>query len=317
MTLDRVAARTPDGHTLFSDLSLAFGRERTGLVGRNGAGKTTLLRLVAGLSEPAEGAVARAGTVGWLEQRREPRPGETVLDLLGVAAAMAVVRRVLAGEGTADDLDRADWTLETRIEAALADVGLPGLDSEREAASLSGGEQTRLRLAALLLEAPDLLVLDEPTNHLDVKGRAAIADLLGRWKGGALVVSHDRALLRRMDRIVELSSLGAAVHGGNYDLYAERKAAERAAAERDLDVAERNAAQAARESQRGVEKKARRDKAGRAFAAGSPSRRSCWAPWPSGRKTRARAKTCWRNVARRRPKPSSTRRASGSSGSER
>ncbi len=119
----------------------------------------------------------------------------------------------------------------------------------------------------MLLEAPDLLVLDEPTNNLDADGCTAVANLLARWKGGAVVVSHDRALLRRMDRIVELSSLGAALHGGNYDLYAERKAAEREAAERDLDVAERSAAQVVRESQKAVEKKARRDKAGRAFAA--------------------------------------------------
>lgn len=267
VTLDRVAARTPDGHTLFSDLNLAFGRERTGVVGRNGVGKTTLLRLVTGLAEPAEGAVARAGKIGWLEQRGEPKPDETVLDLLGVAPAMAVVQRVLAGEGEADDLASVDWTLESRIEAAMAGVGLPGLDPDRTAASLSGGEQTRVRLAALLLEGPDLLVLDEPTNHLDAEGRAAIADLLTRWKGGAVVVSHDRALLRRMDRIVELSGLGAAVYGGDYDLYAERKAAERAAAERDLDIAERSAARVARESQKAAEKKARRDKAGRAFAA--------------------------------------------------
>ena len=267
VTLDRVAARTPDGHTLFSDLSLAFGRERTGLVGRNGAGKTTLLRLITGLAAPAEGAVARAGTVGWLEQRRGPRPGETVLDLLGVASAMAVLRRVLAGEGGADDLAAADWMLESRIEAALVEVGLPGLDVDRPAANLSGGEQTRVRLAALLLEAPDLLVLDEPTNHLDADGRTAVAELLARWKGGAFVVSHDRALLRRMDRIVELTSLGPAVYGGNYDVYAERKGAERAAAERDLAVAERSAALVARETQKAVEKKARRDKAGRAFAA--------------------------------------------------
>ncbi|GAA0869776.1 ABC-F family ATP-binding cassette domain-containing protein [Brevundimonas basaltis] len=267
VTLDRVAARTPDGHTLFFDLSLAFGRERTGLIGRNGVGKTTLLRLVTGLADPAEGVVSRAGKVGWLEQRREPRTGETVLDLLGVGPAMAVVRRVLAGEGAADDLAVADWTLDDRIQAALADVGLPGLDLDRPAATLSGGEQTRARLAALLLQAPDLLVLDEPTNHLDKAGRDAVADLLARWKGGAVVVSHDRALLRRMDRIVELSGLGVAVYGGNYDLYAERKAAERVAAERDVEVAERSAAQVARESQTSLEKKARRDKAGRAFAA--------------------------------------------------
>ena len=267
VTLNCVAARTLDGNTLFSDLSLAFGRERTGVVGRNGAGKTTLLRLVAGLAEPAVGSIARAGRVGWLEQRREPRAAETVSDLLDVAPALAVIRRVLAGEGEPDDLGAADWTLEGRIEIALADVGLPGLDLDRSASTLSGGEQTRVRLAALLLEQPDLLVLDEPTNHLDADGRAAVADLLARWKGGMLVVSHDRALLRRMDRIVELSGLGVAIYGGGYDLYAERKAAERAAADRDLGVAERTAARVQREVQAAAEKKARRDKAGRAFAA--------------------------------------------------
>ena len=267
VTLDRVAARTPDGHALFSDLSLAFGRERTGVVGRNGAGKTTLLRLVAGLAEPAGGAISRAGRVGWLEQRREPQPGERVFDVLGVGLAMAVIARVLAGAGEPDDLAAADWTLEGRIDTALADVGLPELDLDRRAASLSGGERTRVRLAALLLDRPDLLVLDEPTNHLDAAGRAAIADLLARWSGGAVVVSHDRALLRRMDRIVELSATGVATYGGGYDLYAERKAAERAAAERDLDIAERNADRIQRESQAAVERKVRRDKAGRAFAA--------------------------------------------------
>lgn len=266
MTLDRVAARTPDGSILFSDLSLVFGRERTGLVGRNGSGKTTLLRLIAGLSAPVEGAISRAGSVAWLEQRGEPAPGETAAETLGVAAALAVLERILAGEGTAADLDAADWTLENRIGEVLAEVGLEGLDLSRETASLSGGEQTRLRLAALLLDPPDLLLLDEPTNHLDRDGRGRIAEVLGRWPGGVLVVSHDRALLRRMDRIVELSSLGAAVYGGGYDLYAERKTAERAAAERDLDAAGREAARVAREGQKAVEKKARRDRAGRAFA---------------------------------------------------
>lgn len=266
MTLDRVAARTPDGHTLFSDLGLAFGRERTGLVGRNGSGKTTLLRLIAGLAAPAEGVVSRTGTVAWLAQRADPEPEETVADTLGVGAALAVIARVLAGQGTPDDLEVADWTLDDRIAAVLADVGLAALDLTRPTDSLSGGEQTRLRLAALLLAPPDLLLLDEPTNHMDREGRERIADLLGRWPGGVVVVSHDRALLRRMDRIVELSGLGAATYGGGYDLYAERKTAERASAERDLDVAEREAGRIARESQKAVEKKARRDRAGRAFA---------------------------------------------------
>ncbi|WP_235562836.1 ATP-binding cassette domain-containing protein [Brevundimonas sp. Root1423] len=211
MTLDRVAARTPDGSTLFDNLGLTFGRERTGVVGRNGAGKTTLLRLIAGLAEPAEGAVARVGRIGWLEQRREPGPGETAAEALGVAEPLAVVARVLAGDASEDDLAEADWTLEERIEPALSDTGLSGLDLQRPTASLSGGEQTRLGLAALLLSRPDLLVLDEPTNHLDAEGRAIVAGVLARWKGGAVVVSHDRELLRTMDRIVELSSLGAAI----------------------------------------------------------------------------------------------------------
>jgi len=267
VTLDRVAARTPDGHTLFSDLSLAFGRERTGVVGRNGAGKTTLLRLIAGLSDPGEGAVARAGRVGFLQQDAGPEPEATVAEALGVAGGLAVLARVLAGEGLADDLTEADWTLEARMADALGAVGLAGLDPARPVGSFSGGEQTRLRLAALLLDAPDLLVLDEPTNHLDREGRAIVGAALLRWKGGAVIVSHDRALLRGMDRIVELSALGAATYGGGYELYAERKAAERAAAEHGLEVAARDADRAAREGQRAAEKKARRDRAGRAFAA--------------------------------------------------
>lgn len=266
-TLSGVTARTPDGSTLFEDLTLAFGAARTGVVGRNGAGKTTLLRILAGLDRPAEGAVTLAARVGWLDQRGEPAVGETIADTLGVSGPLALIDRVLQGSADATDLENADWTLQARIDSALADVGLAGLPLDRETISLSGGEQTRLRLAALLLTEPDLLVLDEPTNHLDREGRDAVVRLLDRWKGGAVVVSHDRALLRRMDRIVELTSLGAETFGGNYDLYADRKAEARAAAERGLDIAEREAATARREAQRAAEKKARRDKAGRAFAA--------------------------------------------------
>src|SRR5690606_21997624 len=78
VTLNGVAARTPDGRGLFDNLTLAFGRERTAVVGRNGVGKTTLLRLVAGLAEPAEGSVTRIGSVGWLAQAQTPADDETV-----------------------------------------------------------------------------------------------------------------------------------------------------------------------------------------------------------------------------------------------
>ncbi|MFN4069696.1 MAG: ATP-binding cassette domain-containing protein, partial [Brevundimonas aurantiaca] len=266
-TLDKVAARTPDGVTLFDNLSLTFGPERTGVVGRNGAGKSTLLRLIAGDLSPNEGTVTRLGSVGVLDQRSDPSPVETAAQTLGVAPALAAIDRLLAGEGDAQDLADADWTLEPRIDSALAEVGLAGLPMDRPTRRLSGGEQTRLRLAGLILAAPDLILLDEPTNHLDVEARGRVADVLGRWKGGAVVVSHDRDLLRRMDRIVEVSGLGVAVHGGNYDLYAARKAIERETAERDLVEAERTLARVAAVAQRRTEMKARRDAAGRRKAA--------------------------------------------------
>ncbi|MFN3814817.1 ATP-binding cassette domain-containing protein [Brevundimonas sp.] len=263
MTLDSVAARTPDGTTLFDNLTLAFGRERTGLVGRNGVGKSTLLRLIAGTQPPVEGAVSRAGAIGLLDQRHEPAPGETVADTLGAAGPLAVVQRVLAGEGSVADLGVADWTLGDRLYDTLDQVGLSGIDLHRCTASLSGGEQTRLRLASLLLARPDLILLDEPTNHMDAGGRELIAGVLERWEGGAVVVSHDRTLLGRVDRIVELSSLGAATYGGNWDLYADRKAAERAAAERTLATAETDAARTVADARRRAESQARRDRAGR------------------------------------------------------
>lgn len=266
-TLDAVSAATPDGRPLFDTLTIAFGRERTGLVGRNGVGKTTLLRLLTGEQQPAVGVVGRAGRVGLLRQTLSPTPGATVAGLLDVADPLARLDRIEAGEGGEDDLADADWTLPVRIEEALAEVGLSGLALDRAADTLSGGQATRLSLAALLIAEPDVILLDEPTNNLDVEARAFVVGFLRRWKSGAVVVSHDRTLLREMDRIVELSSLGARVYGGGYDLYAERKAQEREAAERGLSVAERDAARVDREVQKAREKKARRDAAGKRFAA--------------------------------------------------
>jgi ATPase subunit of ABC transporter with duplicated ATPase domains len=269
VTLDSVSAATPDGRSLFENLTLAFGAERTGLVGRNGVGKTTLIRLVLGDLAPAAGTVSVAGRVGVLRQALVPPHGAAVADLMGVAEGLARLHRIEAGTASEDDLADADWGLEARVEAALADVGLVGLALDRPAASLSGGQVTRAALAGLMAAEPDLLLLDEPTNNLDAEARDLVAQAVGRWKGGAIVVSHDRALLRRMDRIVELTSLGAEVYGGGYDLYAERKALEEAAAARALADAERQEARVAREVQVAAERKARRDAAGRRSRIGS------------------------------------------------
>jgi ATPase subunit of ABC transporter with duplicated ATPase domains len=268
VTLDRIAAKTPDGRPLFENLTLAFGRERTGLVGRNGVGKTTLLRLIAGEQPPAEGEIARTGTLGVLAQAHAPPPGASLADLLGVAEPLARLARIERGEGNEDDFVEADWELPERIAAALAEVGLAG-DLDGPAAALSGGQATRAALAGLLIAQPDLLLLDEPTNNLDREGRGLIAEVIGRWKGGAVVVSHDRELLNRMDRIVELSSLGARVYGGNYEAYAARRAEERAAAGRDLAAAQRAARRTETAVQAAAERQARRDAAGRRSRIGS------------------------------------------------
>jgi ATPase subunit of ABC transporter with duplicated ATPase domains len=263
ITLDGLSLSSPDGGVLFENLSLAFGRERTGLVGRNGVGKTTLLRVILGELAPAAGAAAITGRIAVLRQQPLPPPGTRLADLLGVAEPLARLARIEAGAGTAADLEVADWGLPQRTLAALAEVGLVGVALDRAADTLSGGQATRAALAALLIAVPDFIAMDEPTNNLDADSRAAVADMLERWRGGALVISHDRALLRRMDRIVELTGLGAGVYGGNYDLYAARKAEAEAAAQRDLDQAEQALARTERGIQQVRERKSRGDAGGR------------------------------------------------------
>ena len=267
ITLDGLSFQTPDGRALLDNLTLSFGAERTGLVGRNGVGKTTLIRLILSELAPSAGTVTVRGRIGVLRQTLVLPPDATMGDRIGVSGALARLARIEAGAGSEADFAEADWGLESRLAQALAQVGLAGLDLARPAAALSGGEATRASLAGLLAAEPDLVLLDEPTNNLDAGARALVAQVLRGWKGGAIVVSHDRGLLRQMDRMVELTGLGARVYGGNYDLYVARKAEEEAAAARDLESAERAAAAVEREAQAAREKKARRDAAGRRFAA--------------------------------------------------
>ncbi len=118
---------------------------------------------------------------------------------------------------------------ELRVTGSTA--YLPQREDTGAGEPLSGGEQMRARLAQLLAGDPVWLLLDEPTNHLDREGRAALFALLDRWRGGAIVASHDRELLGRVEHIFELSSLGLRSYGGGYDLYLERRRLEEAAAE--------------------------------------------------------------------------------------
>lgn len=266
ISLSNIAWTTSDGRTLFSDLSLNFEGGRSGLVGRNGVGKSTLLHLISGWLQPQAGKVSASGTLGLLRQAAQTSADETVADLFGVASGFDVLRRAEAGLADVDELAAADWTLEARIATALARVRLSAAPDTR-LSTLSGGQRTRVGLAALVFGEPDFILLDEPTNNVDRDGRMAVIDLLAGWRAGAIVVSHDRELLDTMDAIVELTSLGASRYGGNWSHYRGRKAIELEAAEHDLLDAERRVAQVARATQATAERKARKDGAGKRKAA--------------------------------------------------
>ncbi|GEP03019.1 ABC-F family ATP-binding cassette domain-containing protein [Methylobacterium oxalidis] len=266
ITLSRLSWATPDGRPLFSDIDLALGPERTGLVGRNGVGKSTLLRLIAGDLQPGSGSVSVRGRLGVMRQTVRADASEHVADLFGARDGLALLRRAGLGEASAAELAQADWTLETRIEAALAGLGL-GIPSDTPLSGLSGGQRTRAALAALVFARPDFLLLDEPTNDLDREGRDAVAALLAGWRGGALVVSHDRALLEAMEAIVELTAAGVGRYGGGWSAYRARRELDLAAAEHDLVHAEKEVAAAARAAQQAAERKARKDSAGAREAA--------------------------------------------------
>jgi len=260
--LSNLSLSTPDGRSLLSNIDLTFPAERTGLVGRNGVGKTTLLASISGEHIPQSGRVLVNGSIGLLRQGVQIVAGATVADLFGVRSALQLMRRAEQGDASADDIATIDWTLEARLEAALARLGFdPSPDTELSC--LSGGQITRVRLAALVFAEPDFLLLDEPTNNLDKDGRNAVTDLLTGWRGGAIVVSHDRSLLETMDAIVELTSLGATRYGGNWTSYRAQKAVELAAVRHDLAHAEKRLSEIDGKAQEAAERKARKDSGGR------------------------------------------------------
>lgn len=262
ITVANLSWATPDGRPIFSGLDLSVGPERAGLVGRNGVGKSTLLKLIAGELAPQGGRVSVSGKLGVLRQSVQVGADETVAELFGVREALTVLRRAEAGAADARELAEADWTLEARLETALARVGLD-VSPDTPLTALSGGQRTRASLAALVFAEPDFLLLDEPTNNLDREGCAEVVRLLANWRAGAVVVSHDRELLETMDAIVELTSLGASRYGGGWSQYRAQKALELAAARHDLADAEKRIAEAAGAAQERAERQARRDRAGK------------------------------------------------------
>lgn len=266
ITLSNLSWSTPDDRAVFSGLDLQFSEERAGLVGRNGVGKTTLLKLIAEEQRPQSGSIAISGTIGILRQSLQLSETQTVADLFDVTEAWALLRKAEQGEASIDELADADWMLEDRMMVALGQVGLDARP-DTLLVELSGGQRTRASLAGVVFGEPDFLLLDEPTNNLDRGGRDAVIALLGNWRAGAIVVSHDRELLETMDAIVEMTTLSATRYGGNWSYYRERKTLELDAAQRDLADAEKQVAEARQAAQQTAERKARKDGTGKRKAA--------------------------------------------------
>jgi len=255
---------------------------RIGLVGPNGIGKTTLLRVLAGVDTPTTGSVHRARGVrlGYLRQEAVEAfadCGHTIYaemltvfaSVLAQAEAMRALETRMAeargGDATAallaeygatqEAFERAGgYTYDVRIAQVLEGLGFPRPTWDTAVSHLSGGQKTRVLLARLLLEAPDLLILDEPTNHLDMEAVAWLEATLRSWAGALLVVSHDRYFLDRVvDRVWEMSGAGMQIYRGNYSAYVRQRTerwerqqqvfdAEKERLEKEIDYIKRNIA---------------------------------------------------------------------------
>ncbi|MFD4951341.1 MULTISPECIES: ribosomal protection-like ABC-F family protein [unclassified Streptomyces] len=250
----------PDDTPVFQDLSFTVGPGRTGLVAPNGTGKSTLLKLIAGELRPGAGSISVAGTLGYLPQSLPLTGDLTVAEVLDVAAIIQAIDAVESG-----DVDEKhfvtigdDWDIEERSRAQLDRLGLAGLTLDRGLSTLSGGQVISLGFAAQLLKRPDVLLLDEPTNNLDLDARHKLYDVLKDFNGCLLLVSHDRDLLDRMERIAELDRGELRFYGGNFTAYEEAVRTEQEVAEKNIRNAEQELKREKREMQQARERAERR-----------------------------------------------------------
>jgi macrolide transport system ATP-binding/permease protein len=231
--------------------------EKVGVIGDNGSGKSTLLKLIAGQEEPDNGAlrVVAPDGIGYLAQTLELSLDATVQDAVDLALtdlreleqgmrrteAELAERPYQAGqdpelasllENYAALVDRyqarGGYEADSRVEIALHGLGLPGLERSRRLGTLSGGERSRLALAATLASEPELLLLDEPTNDLDDRAVGWLEAHLRKHKGTVVAVTHDRLFLDRLTTtILEVDSGKVMRYGNGYEGYLAAKAAER------------------------------------------------------------------------------------------
>ena len=221
LSLRHVSHALPDGRILLNDVSHDFAPIRHGLIGRNGAGKSVLLQLAHGLIGTQSGRIVRHGRIAYVPQEQPRNAGATLADIAGIAPILHALSSIEAGSTRQADFDQADghWRIRDEWTRMLADAGLPAWEPEHPASIASGGELTRVALAGALMQTPDALLLDEPSNHLDAGARRWLMNQIGTWRGGLIVVSHDRTLLDAMSCIVELDRGTLTAHAGNYAAY--------------------------------------------------------------------------------------------------
>ncbi|PJE36440.1 glycosyl transferase family 1 [Pseudooceanicola lipolyticus] len=235
-----------EGRPLFDGASAAIPTgHKVGLVGRNGTGKTTLFRLIRGELALESGAItlpsrARIGGVA----QEVPSSSVSLIDT--VLAADTERAALLAEADTTSDPARiaevqtrlADidaWSAEARAASILKGLGFDDEEQQRPCSAYSGGWRMRVALAAVLFAQPDLLLLDEPTNYLDLEGALWLESYLAKYPHTVVVISHDRGLLNRaVGAILHLEDRKLTLYQGNYDKFAETRAARLAVAEAEM-----------------------------------------------------------------------------------
>jgi len=229
---------------LFMEAELEVERgDRIAFVGPNGAGKSTLLRLIMGVETPDEGS-ARLGEHNIIANYFEQNQAEA-LDL-----NKTVIETMFEAV--------PDWT-QTQVRSLLGSFCFSNDSVFKDVGKLSGGEKARLALALMLLSPCNLLVLDEPTNHLDIPAKQMLEDALCAYEGAALLVSHDRYFISRVaNKIVEIRDGELMIYRGNYAYYQDKKAEEKAEAETNRLIAQKEAkrkANSVKQKQRASRKK--------------------------------------------------------------
>ncbi|TCS38770.1 ATP-binding cassette domain-containing protein [Reinekea marinisedimentorum] len=238
LTANQLSFQLSSGDWLFKDLSFTLSSPVSALIGRNGSGKSVLLSLLTEELSPAAGTIDCTAKIACFKQMPQQSQASdmTIAGLLGIEQKLNALRQIEAGSAAPEyfSLLQDDWLVEQGANQLLNDLGIR-LALNDPCSRLSGGQLTLLRLYRLFQSDAGLLLLDEPSNHLDAKARQWLLEQIRAFRGHILLVSHDRSLLRHVDTIFSLNSLGLCRFEGGYDAYAEHSAQQQAALERRID----------------------------------------------------------------------------------